>query len=355
MIVQRPSHAARRICGLLAACAALVACSGNATRPNAEGEAKEQALRAEFEQLEQMRLASMVMLLKHALENGKAVVVSPLFNSTEKTARPGITYKDYSRTVQWQKIGDPKSTFTIGWDKKILLVTLGEVHQIDVIEPGSYRVASASFDVHNEKLPDVAVKRGLRARGVGKVAYVQTEFQEQRYVKQWRGPTYGTERVQSSYCLVAHVSGHCVSWGTRSDDVTQQTSGGRYVDRVQRSMEPGVQVTAKPSKEFASFTVQPGELVLLDAFFAKTPNVRFHRDECERAAAQQIDCELSGFDLQRIPSNADDFKRRITTLTSSPQLVELLAKTQYRAPKITALAGWSDPHWGQNYYLGAPQ
>ena len=93
-------------------------------------------------------------------------------------------------------------------------------------------------------------------------------------------------------------------------------------------------------------------MLLADGFFAKTPNMNFYDNECERIGGSQIQCELSSFELQHIPAGHAAFMRDVPQI-KDPRLAALLAKTQHRPARISARKGWADADWGQNYFQGS--
>ena len=242
----------------VAVLAPLVLLSGCNIGPNVfeRMELENQAMKEQVRKEAADELSAKMDRIEQALAAGKSVVVVPLFEPNAALKKSGVGAPQYSRVVEWQKADDPKARFTVAQEPFLIRLNLNGRRQMIIVEPGTYRLASSSFDAPGKKAPDGTLKRGVRDLGVGKAGFTDAQFDKETTVQEWRNAQYTTDEVKSQVCTqVLVVSGHCTFWATRTDKVQRQTAAAGYYDRPTVIKEAGLKVNLRPAKEFASFDV----------------------------------------------------------------------------------------------------
>lgn len=330
----------------LACCAGITGCASSSADWNTQYRQRE-ALEAQLKQMENgMKAASVAA----AVANGQAVVVTPLFNRATQFHRPEITDEQFSRRVTWEKTGQPQARFTVEKDG-VINSTLGEVQQFFIVEPGTYRLASIEYEVPETTTAQITAKRERLPAPLGSILLTEGRTHVMRETQEWHPDRYTTQSVRTTRCVVVHAAGHCLSSATRDEDVQVLTQQAGWYNTRKAVETSKVSVEARPAKDFATFTVMPGEIVLVDGFVAKIPAVSFDPHACHRVDADTLECRMTQIELQRIPGRFEELKAAIPTIQGHPELVDVLSHIEHRAPDIKAKAGWTDAAWGRNYYL----
>jgi hypothetical protein len=317
-------------------------------------------------------LAATDKLLVDAVKAGKAIVVTTTINLDSKKwgdfndanvmtefarARNGIT--------EWRNTDRPDASFKVGngesaMDMKDIRgshmqVVFGRsLYQVFIVEPGNYTLAGGTNVIPRTTLSNPAANAKIRRSALGSAVLEETEFTEFEKRQYWRDAAYETNRVQQTVCTSVRVaSGQCASTADASYDQTRQTRAAGYATGTYAKEIPGVKSTAQLRKPFASFSVAPGEVVLVDGFYADAPNFSFSEKDCERIESRQIRCEINQYTLIRIPTSLQDFSKTTPAAQIGlPGAGQLFTRMQYREPKIFAKGGsTSNSYWGQEYKL----
>lgn len=313
--------------------------------PDFAEQEKQQALK--WKQEEKLWLAT----ANSALDGGSSLLVIPQLAAGVLKEEE---LKFFADNIVWHSVGNPAVSFNSGARaKNSLRFSINDkAYRILIVAPGTYRVASSTFRAMGNSTRGMSAKSELRESGVGKVTLADAEAYELQDTQEWRDPTFTTETVRTSYCTLAHASGQCLSWANRDQEVQQQSSAGGYYPSTKSVQVSAVDVTASPSRDFASIKVGAGEVLVMDNFMVKSPNADFKQEDCARIAADRIQCVMTNFELQLLRVDPDSVKAGSGIVPSDlPGLRLLLARSVYKPMTIAAKKGWSDPRWGDNYYL----
>ena len=170
--------------------------------------------------------------------------------------------------------------------------------------------------------------------------------------QEWRNAAYVTEAVKSNYCSMTIAgSDQCVQWGTYTDNVTSQRRAAGYYKTAKEVKVDGVEVQAILTTPFASFTVRPGEILLVDGLFAENPAPSFTEKGCERIKSDQVNCALTGYDLTRIQALPTDMARANAAARGFPKLGKILTRIQYRELTMAAKFGTEKRDNRQVYFV----
>jgi hypothetical protein len=307
-------------------------------------------------------------LFRHAISSGKSIVITPIINfsySNPQAANTPEWKDDTSSTVIWQDVHDPVKVFNVGVEESLLNtgmhgyqldVTTGkEDYLVYIVDPGTYSVTGNTYDARKARVPEADTGKTGRASSLGQANLVESRYASFDQKLVWHNATYSDRTVHDNYCTLEIVGGPCVASQTSSYKVTDQTSAAGYQNDTVRNDLNGISVATKIEKEFASFTVAPGEVLLVDGFYADpSGNGNFKYSSCARVGGQQVQCQLSGYSLLHVPSFLEDAKKAIhPNPTTLPAMAQIFSKMQYHPLKIYAQPGPpSLPGWGKTYSLG---
>lgn len=349
-----------------------------ATCISAPAEAKKkQAKQDQIEELRKAMIALNDQLFVDAHKNGMGIIVTTSLNLDHKyptqdiafdnnamytSSRTGALITDQTSTSIWKE-NAAGSTFKVGNDMDsenedlsrsfYNFVAGGTRYMVYIVAPGTYSIAGASYDLPRSLAPKASAARGTgRPSRIGQVVFKETKFSEFEKGQEWRDAKYGTEAVQSNYCtMVIAGSNQCVSWSTYAEHVTTQTSAAGYRDTLKKIEVDGLSVEATLAAPFASFSVAPGEILLVDGLFADNPAASFIEKGCERLSSEQVNCALTGFDLTRIPAFVADMDKAGAESRGYPKLAQLLKQIQYRELKMTAKPDKQKPGGREVYFI----
>jgi hypothetical protein len=331
------------------------------------------------EQARQALLDATDMLFLGALSSGKSIVVTTTINLDSKyvgpdavtennamyvTSKSGMFITDLTSTSEWKNTQVSGATFKVGNEAQAEKIGLegsfyrfasgGTLYQVYIVEPGVYSLSGSSYEVRRMKAPPIGGGSPAGKPGLGRVTFLETKNSEYERGQEWRGEQYTTETVQSSYCnLVIAGSDQCVSWGTRTDEVPRQTRAAGYYPTIEEYKVDGVTAVARLSKNFASFTVGPGEAVLVDGLFAAYPVMNFDEGSCQRIDANKVDCEITDYALTRMPASIEEVRKNNPAARGYPRLAQVLSTIQYRPLDILAKPEPSKTEGAQSYVLSA--
>lgn len=331
------------------------------------------------EQARQALLDATDMLFLGALSSGKSIVVTTTINLDGKyvgpdavaennalnvTSKSGMFITDLTSTSEWKNTQVSGATLKVGNETQAEKVGLegsfyrfasgGTLYQVYIVEPGIYSLAGSSYEVRRMRAPPVGTGGPAGQPGLGRVTFLETKNSEYERGQEWRGEQYTTDTVQSSYCnLVIAGSDQCVSWGTRTDEVPRQTRAAGYYPTISEYKVDGVTATARLSENFASFTVGPGEAILVDGLFAAHPVMNFDEGSCQRIAGDKVACEITEYALTRMPASIEEVRKNNPAARGYPRLAQVLSTIQYRPLDILAKPEPSKTDGAQSYVLSA--
>jgi hypothetical protein len=314
--------------------------------------------------------------VEDALSKGKSVVIVPLFNERNRYVGYRKGGDDYSLVVFWQNTGSPSPNagFQSGPDASLFNVEAGEVYQVSIVEPGTYGIQGSFYSEQDTSLASLKTTDAPpKSRGLGRVLYAPGGYNDFKLGQEWRAAEFETHTLHDSYCTMVHVaSGACVSWGTVSRDVTTMKNPEGYYGTATKVVKPEVNASIRITRSFATFQAAPGEVVLVDGFFARVPNLVFDKDSCKHAERDAVECDLKQFQLNRIRPSVDAFRQELKDAKTSARPFDVtdvfyegnniplnrkmravLSKAVYREPVVTARSAGKDPDWGEALFLDA--
>lgn len=314
-----------------------------------------------------------------AVADGKAVMLVPLYGTRLRDDMPASLEtgldQPFSLDVMFYRAGSqggPGHQFNLARrDSQLISAYHGKnerVYALQIVEPGDWVVTGFRINLRDAPPPEVTVKREPRDSGFGKVYFGIQEFPKQVTEQRWKPPTFKTRDISADVCLTVRMPhGQCVQWGSVVvDRVREVASTGGWYDVVRTIQRPGLVVTAAPAQPVASVSVAAGEVVLLDGLFFKPPGLQFV-NECAQVNGNTVACELNSVDYQVWPTDPALFVRdlgpvgaktyveaiKFGGLSADPALIAVLRKAVHRPYALRGKAGWSDPQWGQNWYIEA--
>jgi hypothetical protein len=327
---------------------------------------------AAMEKADQDKLSDAI---DQALQSGKAIVVTPLFDEGLGTVVTGGRYRinsyglesigtkggDYSLEVTWQNSATG-AVFNLGEDEGLTTFNLGhnvigDHYQITIVDPGTYKLIGSRHRSSDFTIDDINTDGRIRDSDIGITTFTDSTFDETRMVQTWYGPTYGTRSYDANTCFYVDAgSGQCVSGGVTTQHETVMTSAGGYVDMPKDVSVRGVFTEVKLSKNFASFDVQAGEILLTDSFFERLPDISIKDGQCTKISLDKVNCAMSRYALSYMPASMDRFRQKLlSNIDNKSRFFGIFSKIHYQPLSIAATKGHADPFWMQEYYVSSAQ
>lgn len=312
-------------------------------------------------------------MLAHFKSAGKAILVVPSvsldslhtdFQNNDSIAR---FLRLRSGTTEWTNTSRPTSTFKVGYDAKnrgdeddpkhaYFQVVFGQkLYMIYLVDPGHYSISGVSYNLPRTRGFESPGSRNISASPVGHAMLKSFTIDEFELGKKWQDATYRNETVQEEYCTERRVvNNECTSWGKSSYDVKKQTSDAGWVPSVKQNTVEARSVKVELEKEFASFDIGAGEVILIDGFFAEPPAATFIDKSCKQVDQDQMRCELKQVSLVQMLGELEEVRKADNPAEwGMPKLAESLKGLTYRPIQIKAHEVQGDSAWGPTYALKA--
>ena len=315
-------------------------------------------------------------LFAGALAAGKSVVVTATINLDKYSENPNehnalyVTSKtgnfvtDYSSISKWNNtlapanalnVGNSMSGAKMGMQRAFHQFPVGDtVYQIYIVEPGAYSFAGSSYELRRIKAPVVGADSMVSKQGIGRVTLLETKNREFGSEEVWQDAAYDSRRVDTDSCILAIAgSNQCVSWRTDSENVSVQTRAAGYHPVPTEHWVEGLTVTADLSVPFASFTVEPGEAIVVDGLFAEYPGFSFEEASCGRLSSDTIQCQISDYTVTRLPASLEAVRAYDAAGSGYPNLAKVLSTTRHRALQMLAVSVAVESAGKERYILSA--
>ena len=333
----------------------------------------------------QTRRDASTTLYRRALASGKAVVVVPGINTAEKYKNAGpmtpgsANYPQYSvdldSTIIWKSRTDEKDVLKVGFKQSMDRAGLhGYLTGLDVgksyymfyiVQPGTYSISGTTYELRRAQFPDMSVRQWSSKPQIGMASLSATRDKEFYQTQQWYNAQYGTQTISDgSYCDMMISGGGVTGCGHVQEMSHQETyvkDPGGWREVTRSTMVDGVALATKLSREFASFTVSPGEAVVVDGFYADSYNTALNTNACNQADSNLVNCSIKTFNLYRITSHLEDIhegpRNPLDLMYLVNEHVPFDANLfQYRQVKVVATPGEEKPGayeaaWAKPYLL----
>ncbi|SCW99397.1 MULTISPECIES: hypothetical protein [unclassified Pseudomonas] len=311
-------------------------------------------------------------LFADAKSTGKVVLVVPTasldslntdFQNNDSTME---FLKLRSAVTEWTNTQDSTAQFKVGYDTQktaigspqgsYFQVVFGRtLYKIYLIDPGHYTISGVSYDVPRTSAYEPPGDHGIRASSLGYITLSPKSFAEYDRGERWEDASYTTDTVQEERCTAVRVvNGECVSTGKYSYEVQRQTSPAGWRKTIQQRDVEGRTVSAHLSKDFASFDVAAGEVVLIDGFFADPPSFEYKEGSCRQTQQSQMRCELQQVRLVKLIAEVDQVLQVLNAADYGfPKMAEVLKQLTYRPLKVLAKKSTGHSTWGPVYSVQA--
>lgn len=310
-----------------------------------------------LQKVRQQRIEAWDTLYRRAAESHKAIVFIPSFNMDAKyqpdkvEQRHAEYWADQTSTTIWQGVDDHKINFKVGYDASSENIGLhGYVNAFDagqatyfmyIINAGTYTITGNTIEAERTTLPDANGSHATVNPRLGQVTMAQTKKTEFYQTQEWFDAVYADRTIRNDYCTLTIVGGPCVQWSSSSGTVRDKVSQEGYRTVTKSKLVDGLVIASKLTREFASFKVAPGEVVLVDGFFAQHPNTDFDNRACTQQGSNAIECDMRDYFLVRIPAKLSDLKspQLLAAMQTIPYLKEIISMAKYRETNVAANAG----------------
>jgi hypothetical protein len=295
-----------------------------------------------------------------ALKEGKAVVVIATLDmgykypdapSWENNRADHVTDTGTSvavelgTTVEWRNIAQSDKKLIVGEGRPFakvggsgfLLELPGKgpvKYQVYIVDPGTYRLSRITHPMPRTSLPVADGTASIDKSYVGSIDLTETIFNETKFESQWFNEQWST-RPPYQECAVVHVTAGCVElrWVYGEEYISREAG---YYDVSVAVPAPGLNVDIGINGEFASFSVQASEAIVVDGFFPQPPNTRFSTADCEKSDAKSMVCDIEAVDLLYLQASADVLHSHDYSTIGMPRFNQILGKAQLRPLDVKA-------------------
>ncbi len=319
---------------------------------------------------EDLNFGAMDALFQRAIASGRSIVVIPTVNPTvaySVTREQDVFQSEMTSTTVWHGPGEgPASELRTGWSQEASRVGLHGrlwdyytdrlIYQVYILEPGTYSISGSSAELMGNEVPK-GNSVTPTPKGVGQLNFEGVTFGEIGVGTVHHDPIYASQNVQT--CTTVLVgSGQCV--GYENQTVQNMVSAGGDLPQSWEKV-PGLNVSAKISGKFASFTAPAGQAILVDGFFSGVPNDAFDAGSCRelsddeyRGDSQGARCEMTKFTLVRVPAIRSELLKKAEFYAEKlPALTRILSTITLQNLDVYAAAGDVVPGRGRQYSLPA--
>jgi hypothetical protein len=266
-------------------------------------------------------------------------------SATRTSAKTGNYKTDVSAYVQWIDLENTKKIITSGHldlpeslentGPQLDLTANSTGYQIFIVEPGNYGASYTGYELPRS-LPPSSSRGPHKKSTIGVVSFEKAINTEMEATQVWQSAVYGTRTEEYEECVAVHVTGGCVEVGYFTQDVDYIIKPAGYYEQLYPVSVIGSKVSNALLKPFATLSIAPGEVLLVDGLYAESPNIRFDLDSCRGEEGRSIKCELSQISLKLSPAKLEDLKFVNFIENGYPKLAALLSKIEYRSLTIRA-------------------
>ncbi|UOO89443.1 hypothetical protein LVJ82_00235 [Vitreoscilla massiliensis] len=264
--------------------------------------------------------------------------------------------------MQWQNLDIPGQYFNAGpghlyWHTKkehsahLQLVDGRTAYQVFIVAPGRYGLKASETVRPRSPLPVLSPQAKLKSGGLGKVLIAQIEATEYHQEPQWSNDRYSTKTATQSYCSLVHTaSGACVQYSDYAYEYSSLDRAAGWYLATQSKQVPNLRLRVGLDQPFATFKVNPSEIVLVDGFYAENQNVGFNPNDCSASAGDEITCRVNRFTAVRMGTSLADFARTTPLAELGyPKAAEAFKNMRYEALQVHAQASNQNSRWGRVY------
>jgi hypothetical protein len=218
------------------------------------------------------------------------------------------------------------------------------------VNPGRYSLTGSSIDLRLTKLPEIREDGPSTRKAIGSVTFEPYRYPEYYRELEWKNAKYQDREYKQDYCSQAIVGGPCVQWSNYTQVVTEQTAAAGYYNAVRSFTADGLKLDARSSKSIAHFEIAPGEIALVDGFYAQHPSTSFNENRC-KSEGEGVSCDLTELAFVRIPAKLEDLSSPSAMQVTEhyPTLRALFGKATVKPVVTSAKADALIPGLGQLY------
>jgi hypothetical protein len=248
-------------------------------------------------------------------------------------------------TVEWRNIAQSDIKLIVGQERPFakvgrsgfLLELPGKgpvKYQVYIVDPGTYRLSRITHPMPRTSLPADGGTASTEKAYVGTIDLSETTFNETRTESRWSDAIWST-RPPYQECAAVHVTGGCVElrWVYGEEYISREAG---YYDVSVAVPTPGLDVDIGINSEFASFSVEAGEAIVVDGFFPQPPNTHFSTTDCEKSDAKSMICDIESVDLLYLPAASDVLNSHDYSTIGMPRFNQILRQAQLRPLDIKA-------------------
>lgn len=297
---------------------------------------------------------------------GQAIVITPIPDSGNQYGfvnprKSPDAWTDATSFTHWVSdssvplvVGERTAPSEVGFGGYLYTISTGKRRYMAyAVQPGHYRIGRLTAEMANRVMPNVEVGALHGPASVGTAYFEQQKYDEFYHTADWHDAKFEDRTIVQSYCAMI-VEGPCVQWGQNRQTVQEMVEAAGFKDTIHSRDADMVRVDATIGQPTASFDVGPGEVVLVDGFYAQQPSLEFddHRCVSERDGVR---CDVTEVALVRIGAEPADLQsaRAEKTITADPTLQAIVKAAVYRPVAVSMTGGSLLPGIGRIYSLRA--
>ncbi|MBN3734374.1 hypothetical protein [Burkholderia sp. Tr-20390] len=332
------------------------------------GESKEPPALPRERKLERWH-AGIDWLINRAVVAGKSLVIVPAINLDRKyTGDEAVNEKkwafrtDVTATTIWQNKANARDVIRVGPDEPFNEVGLhGYVstfvagnaqYFVYIVNPGTYTVAGNTYETTANAMSQLGTQQKPGRSPLGQIALLPKKNTDFIQSQEWFNAQFREREVTDTYCSSVFVqSGGCAFWATEKRTVSEMTEPAGWKTVTREKSVDGLAVSTRLKREFASFSVAPGEAIVIDGLYPTPPNADYDKQACEIVSGQ-IQCDLTRYTLTRIPADMAHIQGLASDPGFYPRATRILSNARYRPLKLLGKPGELRSVYGQDYSLG---
>lgn len=267
---------------------------------------------------------------------------------------------DMGLALEWADAEYPDSHFVVGrnsadWQIGIvgsLYTFRGKAmsdYKVFVVSPGTYTLRSINYPRPRSSFDENNGTVSARNKSpVGEIRMVANSLTEAAMENVWQDADVKTVAAREE-CTYWYKGG-CTQSVYTPEQKVQTRAAGIHPKRVLKSI-PALDIGISLDPGFASFTVNAGEVLLVDGLVVDPLTSNIAVDQCRGGESMQI-CKVGAMEVMRLSAALDDVRAHDFNAAALPQLGKILANIQYRPLQMNAEA-IGKGKYGDSYRLTA--
>ncbi|MDF4002989.1 hypothetical protein P3W33_06165 [Luteibacter sp. PPL552] len=333
--------------------------------------------------LNRLKDRSLDMLLSRALDAGKSIVIMPTVQMDGKYTegykqlreeRLVNYWLDLMGTVTWRRAGTEPRTLAVGNTTSLKERGLSgdlynypggkkSTYRFFIVDPGTYELTGVSTDLRRSPMPDMTgTSWSDKSAALGTMSLKATKDTEYYSATEWQDAKFITQSYPTTYCSLVFTNGQCARQSWTSESVTHQTQAAGFAEVTRDREVDGLRLSMALTKPFASFTIAPGDVAVMDGFVLDGAAGSIYTDACKQSEDDIAVCAMRSLKLFRVAAAMPHIEEWRQSGMLGTVAAGLMAKARAVPVSIHPAAtvspekpGTYEAGWAQRYTLKSPR